>query len=277
MHRTTGTPAPGRWVVGGASLLLAMTMAGCGSDDSGDDNQAAKTSASGSGGDPAEFCEASVDVEAGFAMGPPVDDTAPPAEKQAALEEFGATVEPLLERAEETAPEEVSEDVTTAADLVRDALVGGDPSVLEGPEYMAADDAIDEYMLAECGYEQLEATGVNYEYEGLPETVEAGIVAVTFTNEGDELHEIGIARFNDDVTQPIEQVLALPEEQLFSMITFTGAAFADPGGGSDTTFLRLEPGRYGAACFIPQGTTHDTEGTGPPHFTLGMFAEFTAE
>jgi hypothetical protein len=39
----------------------------------------------------------------------------------------------------------------------------------------------------------------------------------------------------------------------------------------------MDAGRYGAACFIPQGTTHSTEGSGPPHFTLGMFAEFTAE
>ena len=131
-------------------------------------------------------------------------------------------------------------------------------------------------MLAECGYEQLEATGVDYEYEGLPDTVPAGVVAVTFTNEGEELHEIGVARVNDDVTMPIEQVLAQPVEQVFSMVTLTGVTFAAPGE-SETTFLRMEPGRYGAACFVPQGTTHDTQGGGPPHFSLGMFAEFTAE
>jgi hypothetical protein len=131
-------------------------------------------------------------------------------------------------------------------------------------------------MLAECGYEQLEATGVDYEYEGIPETVPSGVVAITFTNEGDELHEIGLARINDDVTMPVEELLALPEDQILSMLELKGAAFAAPDE-SDTTFMRLEPGRYGAACFIPQGTKHDTEGSGPPHFTLGMFAEFTAE
>ncbi|MFD2092331.1 hypothetical protein [Blastococcus deserti] len=276
MHRTTGLPAVRRWLVGGASLVIAATMVGCGSDDpGGEDTQAAASSPAEPAADPAEFCEASVDVEAAFSMGPPIDESAPPEEQQAALEEFAGQVEPLLARAEETAPEEVADHVDTAAGIVRDALAGGDPSVLESPEYQEADDGIDEYMLAECGYEQIEATGVNYEYEGIPETVEAGVVAVTFTNEGDELHEIGIARINDDVTQPVQELLALPEEQLMSMITFTGAAFAEPGG-SDTTFLRLEPGRYGAACFIPQGTTHEHEGDGPPHFTLGMVAEFTA-
>jgi hypothetical protein len=253
-------------------------MAGCGSDDpGGDDTQAAEASASEEAADPAAFCEASVDVEAGFfSMGPQMEEAASPEQQQAALEEFAGRMEPLLAEAEETAPEEISDDVTTAVGMVREALAGGDPAALESPEYLETDAAIDEYMLTECGYEQLEATGVNYEYEGLPETLEAGTVAVTFTNEGTELHEIGMARINDDVTQPLDQVLALPMEQLFSSITFTGAAFAAPGE-SDTVFLRLEPGRYGVACFIPQGTTHDTEGSGPPHFTLGMLAELTVE
>ncbi|MGY1803988.1 hypothetical protein ACI78T_12005 [Blastococcus sp. SYSU D00922] len=277
MHRTTGTRGIRRWVLGGASLALAATMVACGSDDSGgEDTSAAQTSASEeASADPAEFCEASVDLEAAFSMGPPIDETTPPEEAQAAMEEFGATVEPLLGDVEETAPEEISDTVTEATGLVRQAL-SGDQSVLEAPEFAAADDEIDEYMLAECGYEQVEATGVDYEYEGLPDSLPGGVVAMTFTNEGEEMHEIGLARINDDVTMPVEEVLAQPEEQVFSMIQLAGVVFAGPGE-SETTFLRMEPGRYGAACFVPQGTTHDTEGSGPPHFTLGMFAEFTVE
>ncbi len=277
MHTTTGTPALRRWLVGGASLVLAATMVGCGSDDDSGDAAASATSTSAAEADPAEFCETAVDTEAAVISGPPIDfETATPEEIQAALEEYGTQLEPQLADLEETAPEEVRDHVTTLTGVVRESLASGDDTAFEQPEFIEADNGIDEYMLAECGYEQLEATGVNYEYEGLPETLPAGTVAVTFTNEGDELHEIGVARINDDVTLPVEQVLAMPEEQVFSMITFTGAAFAAPGE-SDTTFLRMEPGRYGAACFIPQGSTHETEGTGPPHFTLGMFAEFTVE
>lgn len=271
-------PAARRWLIGGASLVLAATMAGCGSDDDsgGESSAASETSASEAAADPAEFCEASVDLEAAFSMGPGPDESAPPEEQQAALEEFSATVEPLLADVEDTAPEEISDSVTQATGIVREALSGGDPSTLEGPEFQQADDEIDEYMLAECGYEQLEATGVNYEYEGIPDTVPAGVVAVTFSNEGTETHELGIVRINDDVTQPVEELLTLPEEEVMSMITFTGIAFAEPGV-SDTTFLRMDAGRYGAACFIPQGTMAEVEGAGPPHFTLGMFAEFEAE
>jgi hypothetical protein len=276
MHSTTGLPMLRRWVLGGASVTLAATMVACGSDDSGGaDTEAAESSAPASS-DPATFCEAAVDLEQAFTLGPPVDETAPPEEQQAALEEFSGTVEPLLADVEDSAPDEVSEDVTTSTGTIREALSSGDTAALEGPEFAQADDNIDEYMLAECGYDQLEATGVDYQYEGLPETLPEGVVAVTFTNNGNELHEIGVGRLNDDVTQPIEEVLALPQEQLFPMLTVVGAAFAEPGE-SDTVFMRMEPGRHFGACFIPQGTTHDTEGTGPPHFTLGMFAEFTVE
>lgn len=274
----TGRARLRRWSAGGAALLMAAALASCGSDDDGgDDTAAAETSAAEESADPAEFCEASVDLEGAFSMGPPIDEAAPPEEQQAALEEFGATVEPLLADVEETAPEEISEDVTTAAGLVREALSGGDPAALEGEEFQQADDAIDEYMLAECGFEQIEATGVDYEYEGLPDSVPAGVVAVTLTNEGEELHEIGIARINDDVTEPVEQLLTLPEEEVFSKLELKGVTVVEPGA-TETTFLRMDEGRYGAACFIPEGTmSMEMPGMGAPHFTMGMFAEFTAE
>jgi len=276
MHRTTGTTALRRWLVGGASLVLAATMVGCGSDDDSGDDSSSATSAAAED-DPAEFCEAAVDFEAAIGMGPPIDfETATPEEIQAALEEFSTQLEPQIAEVEELAPDEISDDVTTSTGLIREVLSTGDDTIFEQPEFVESEAAIDDYMLAECGYEQVEATGVDYEYEGIPDTLDAGVVALTFNNEGEESHEIGVARLNDDVTLSVEEVLALPEEEGSAMITFTGGAFAEPGE-SDTVFLRLEPGRYGAVCFIPEGTTHDTEGTGPPHFTLGMFAEFTAE
>ena len=278
MHRTTGTPALRRWLVGGASLVLAATMAGCSSDDdSGDAGDASASASAPAENDAATFCEAAVDAEAAVTSGPPIDfETATPEEIQAALEEFSAQVEPQLAAAEESAPEEIAADVTTLTGQIRQVLETGDDSLFEQPAYTDADNAIDEYMLAECGFEQIEATGVDYAYEGIPDTVPAGVVAITFSNTGKELHEIGLARVNDDVTTPLEELLALPEEEILSKIEFKGAAFAAPNE-SDTTFMRLEAGRYGAACFIPQGTTHETDGSGPPHFALGMFAEFTVE
>jgi hypothetical protein len=278
MRRTTGTRGLGRWSLAGAALMMAAALTGCGSDGNSGGSADAEASDTAAAADPAAFCEASVDAEAAIAMGPPIDfETASPEEIQTVLQEFGAQIEPTLAEAEDTAPDEVRDDVTTLTGLIRQVVETGDDTVFEQPEYTGADAAIDEYMLAECGYEHIEATGVDYEYEGIPATVPAGVVAMTFTNEGKETHEIGVARLNDGVTQSVEEILALPPDQSETMFTFAGAAFAEPGG-SDTVFLRMEEaGRYGAACFVPQGTTHDTEGSGPPHFTLGMFAEFSVE
>jgi hypothetical protein len=278
MNRTT-TSALRRWSIGGTALAMAIALAACGSDDEPSDSAAEETAAttSAESGDVEAFCEGAVETESIVNQGPPVDfETATPEEIQAGLAEYSEQLEPALAEMEETAPDEVSEPVSTLAGLVRQALETGDDSIFEDPEFAAADDALDEYMLAECGFEQIEAVGVDFEYEGIPDTVPAGVVAVTFDNQGEELHEIAMVRINDDVDLSIEELAALPEEEAMSMVTFTGVAFAAPGE-ADTTFLTLEPGRYGAVCFVPEGTTHEAEGTGAPHFTLGMLAEFTAE
>ena len=60
--------------------------------------------------------------------------------------------------------------------VLRDALAGlVDVYGRHGTVMRAlADAAMDEYMLAECGYEQVEAVGVDYAYEGIPGSVPAG-------------------------------------------------------------------------------------------------------
>ena len=72
----------------------------------------------------------------------------------------------------------------------------------------------------------------------------------------------------------LQELLALPEEQALQKVVPAGTAFASPAG-SDTAFVRLTPGRYGVVCFIPEGTRPPAEGSGPPHFTLGMKGELT--
>ncbi|MGY2128115.1 hypothetical protein [Blastococcus sp. SYSU DS0617] len=286
----TGRMGLRRWSTGGAALLMAAALAACGTDDDGGEDTTAAggtettestetTEATESGsGDVDAFCSAVVEAETLSSQGPPVDpETAPPEELEAAMLEFSEQLEPSLEEAEETAPEEVSEDVDTLVRQIRQVLETGDDSMLISEEFLAADAAVDDYMIDNCGFEQIEATGVDYEYEGLPDTVPAGTVAVTFVNEGEEVHEIGLVRINEGVTRSIEELLALPEEEAMSMATFVGVAFADPGE-SDTTFMEMEPGRYAAVCFVPEGTAHiDMPGEGAPHFTLGMVGEFTVE
>lgn len=260
-----------RLIAGGGALTAVLALAGC-----GDEGQPTGPGG-GAAGDTAAFCDATVDLESALSSGPDIDfETAPPEQKQAALEEYSRQVEPHVARAERTAPAEVNQDAKTAARLVRQTVTTGDYSALDSPEFMTANQNIDRFMLGKCGFDEIKVTGVNYAYEGIPNTIKAGTVAFTFINEGDEMHELGIARINDGVQQPLEQLLALSEEQAMQMVSFAGGAFATPGK-SDTGFLELKPGRYGAACFVPTGSKEGQEGTGPPHFTHGMFAEFTVQ
>lgn len=229
------------------------------------------------GGAPAEtqtaaaFCESAVDVEAAASSAPPIDfGTATPEQIQTGMAEFGAQLEPLLAEVEQTAPEQARGSVTTLTRLTRQALSGGYGSIFESPEYTAADDELDSYMLDHCGYEHIEVTAADHEYLGLPETVTSGTKTITIMNEGAEPHEIGIARIHDGVTLSAAELLALPMDQAMESSEFTGRAAAAPGE-SGTVFLRLDrPGRYVAACFT-------SEGGGPPHVALGTATEITVE
>lgn len=137
-------------------------------------------------------------------------------------------------------------------------------------------------------------TAVDYAFEGLPGTLEAG-TKLELTNESTaEVHELVAIRLPDDETRSAEELLALPEEELEGMFTGPPAAVlvappAQPGFAAAGDGTLTEPGRYLFACFIPTGADPaafmaaaqespdgppDVDG-GPPHFTEGMYAEAT--
>lgn len=239
-----------------------------------------------------QFCETTVDAIAAFSTGPDVDfETAAPEEIEEAMAAFAERTSPVLDDLEAAAPEEIGGDVETIVGLARQALEGDD-SVFESPEFVEADSALDEYMLSECGYSSLDVQGMDYAYEGVPETLEAGTYGITFENAGAEVHEMVMFRLAEDAGT-VEELLELPDDQLEQQLTFVTAAFAPPNE-QDVTFVRLEePGRYALVCFIPQGTTSleqleeepppgetpapDASPPAPPHVALGMSQELTVE
>jgi hypothetical protein len=154
---------------------------------------------------------------------------------------------------------------------------------LEDPESEASDKTLELYSEAivwtgeNCDVETVEIEAKEYEYTGIPDTLDAGYTVVDFDNVGDELHEMFVFRINEGVTEPVIELLDLPEEEVFSKIMPINAAFADPGE-SDTTSLNLaEPGKYAMVCFIPVGTTAGAEGDGPSHMMEGMIQEFEVQ
>jgi hypothetical protein len=94
-------------------------------------------------------------------------------------------------------------------------------------------------------------------------------VAFALTNDGTEKHEMVLFKRNDGETRPIEDLLALPEDQVGQALTFAGATQSDPGK-TTATITDLTPGKYAAVCFLPMGGAED----GPPHFMQGMVTEF---
>jgi hypothetical protein len=75
---------------------------------------------------------------------------------------------------------------------------------------------------------EITVTGREYAFGDLPTSVPAG-TSLAFTNIGAEVHELVVARKNDGVTESWDELIALPEEEVFQKVTTFGPLFAAPG------------------------------------------------
>ena len=245
------------------ALALALVAGACGGDDEGDeagDTPEDETTTEASV-DLTAFCDAVIQAEAAVIAASQGDTSVDP--------------NPALDEAQSTAPEEISGEVTTLVEGSRTALEEQSDDIFEDPEFTAADETVDQYVIENCDVEAFDVAGVEYAFEGVPETVPAGNVAFNFSNEGEELHEMIIARFKDPEAN-IDELIPLPEKKAQEQIETSGFLFANPGESDGQTF-QLEPGTYGVVCFVSTGTTPEKEGDGPPHAFKGMTAQFTVE
>jgi hypothetical protein len=134
-------------------------------------------------------------------------------------------------------------------------------------------------------------TAVDFNYEGLPDTVPAGTKFKLVNDSKEELHEFVAFKLPDDEKRSADELIELPEEELMGLFGDGPPAtvlLAKPGGPQidavgDGTLE--EPGRYLVACSIPVGADPDEilESEGPPpaggtpHFHKGMYAEIVVE
>ncbi len=118
-------------------------------------------------------------------------------------------------------------------------------------------------------------TATEYEYDGIPDELTTGYHVLNFSNEGKEQHEMFAFKINDGVTESLDELFALPEEEVIGKITPVNAAFAPPGESDTGSWNLTSPGNYAVVCFVSTGSVGETEGDGPPHFTQGMVHEFT--
>ena len=136
--------------------------------------------------------------------------------------------------------------------------------------------------------EKVDVIGTDYRFSHFGDSLD-GPISFAFRNEGKDLHEMIVVRKNDGVTEPFDELIALPEDEVFSKVTMVGVVMAEPGQTATEMVTATDPGEYLMICFIPQGTTTlpsqapdasgppEGLGDGPPHFTLGMMREFSIE
>src|SRR5688500_2503618 len=230
--------------------------------------------AAGPSGDQEVFCQARIDVEEEFGK---LFETEEP--DQDVIDEING----LLDELDATASPEIAAQVTTVTGALRQGLeTGFESDPFEDPAVQEAATAIDAFINANCGFEIVDVTALDYEFEGLPKSVPAGVVGFNFTNSGAEVHEIVIFKIKGD--QSLKKILSLSEKKAEKKLRFINATGAPPGESADSIYADLGPGRYGAVCHVPVGTTseedleeeHGDEDV-PTHVDEGMYQEFTVE
>lgn len=241
------------YVPASLAALAAVSLSGCGDDDAGS-------------GETSAFCDAFGDVETAFS-GFPWDA---PDEWESYIDE---AIAPPLDEFESNAPDELSGEVDTIVTSVRTFAETGDFSPIESDEMHTAELVVNDHLFAECPGERLEVTAVDFAFEDLPDEVPAGPTVIRLHNEGQEEHEMLLARRLPGTTEPVEELLALPEEELVAKLELIGGVGAAPAE-ADVTVTDLAAGDYVVVCFIPTGTTGGVAGDGPPHAFEGMVAEF---
>lgn len=226
------------------AVSVPLLFAGCGSDDdSSADDQA--------------VCDNFIAVDVASNTG------------EAEPDEMNAQLDIAIAAADD----DVAATLTTLKTEAQPLFV--DPESEPSDEFFSALGEMYSWVGDNCDVETLDVTAKDYEFDGVPDEVATGYTVVSFENQGEEQHEMAVVRINDGVTESIEELLALPEEESGEKVTFTGATYAPPGESSAAGLSLTEPGNYVMLCFIPVGSVGEAEGDGPPHFTEGMIHQFT--
>ena len=271
------------WRLAAALLMVGIVgLTGCGDDDEDEATTTATTDAEAAGGDVDKFCEAALDAETAISTGPQMEDDATEEERNKALADFKAKVDPSLARALENAPDDIKADATTLVAGFRKSFETGDDP-FEDEAFVDTIVRVGEYEKENCGWDVGEVTATEYAFAGVAKELEPGVHGIELSNGGKEIHEIVVFRKKPGVTESAEEILALGEEQADTKMEFVMAAFAEPGE-KGYGYSTLAAGDYFGVCFVPEGLTPEkaeeaekagTEPEGAPHFTKGMVTEFT--
>jgi hypothetical protein len=133
---------------------------------------------------------------------------------------------------------------------------------------------IDGYVYDNCPGRQLPVTAIDYEFQGIPSSLPAGVTKVKLTNNAPkEQHMLAIFKLTPaGESMNLDKILSLPEKKAARFMDERDGAFMEAApGASGYSPINLTPGTYAYACFFPQGGKKN----GTPHYKLGMEGTFT--
>lgn len=193
-----------------------------------------------------------------------VSEDASPAE----IEKVQTKLDALLDDGLAVVPEAIEPQVTAAATSLRQGI----EQAFQDPTLAQYGSEIDAWVADNCGYQVVDAHATEYHFSGIPKKLKPGKTIFRLTNDGAELHELGIGRIKTKT--PLKQLIA-DEERANKEVAQLGGTFALQGEES-YAYVVLKKGRHAAVCFVPVGATDpNTEPPeGPPHAAEGMVAEF---
>lgn len=168
------------------------------------------------------------------------------------------------------APADIKADLTAqrtmAAGVVKTGIDPENAAPGLGPSSKVA-----EVVAKSCGYTSLAVIAADYKFSGVGATVKAGITALTLKNPSTtENHHMVLVRRQPSQKDPVLKVLSAENPIGIDFLGFVGD---NKPGETKSGIVNLTPGAYIFACFLPIGGA----ATGAPHFTKGMYGEFTVK
>lgn len=222
---------------------------------------AAQSDVAPAGGDVAAACNAVLTLNAAQPPGSDPDGPAPTAQQ---LTAWAAQVQPALTIAAAGAPQELSASFATLQKTA-DAAKRGTPLDTSDPVLNGALTTINASLHDNCGFQTLDVTNSAGALVGVPATLDAGPLAVEFTNSTDPAKAsfvLLVARIKDGQTVPLADVLSGKADlsKVSDILTAAQPTGPDPAYAAAT----LTPGHDVVAS--PLGT--------PPAFSGTIGAEF---
>lgn len=166
--------------------------------------------------------------------------------------------------------------VVQAMTALRDAYEKKGEKLFNGPDGFALLGPVDAWVYDNCPGTQVPVTAIDYEYQGMPATLEAGPTKFELTNAAPkEDHMLAVVKLTPAAAgKDVKDLLSLPEKKQAKYFDESEGAFMfAPAGQSGYSPADLTPGTYAYACFLPVGGKKN----GAPHFTKGMYGSFTVQ